>query len=206
VSAPQPTLLRMVVGPDRQPAIDVLGKAPGRGVYVCPDLERVRQALSPSGVGRLFRGAADAPSPERAEAMIAEAAARLRGRLQDHLRFARRAGILVWGVSDVLQAEGVVLVIEAEDASARSASRLAEVEVGPAGSVALLRHGTKAELGEILGKSEVAALGLRPSVFVERILWDGERLRRLTNGARWPEGRAEPRSNDSRSHGEETDL
>lgn len=188
--APKATLLRVVLDPDGRPVFDVMGRAPGRGVYVSPDAETVRAALAPKGLGRLFRGRAEPPSPERVEALVEDTRRRLEARIADHVRFARRAGVVVWGVAEVLGTAGALgLVLQARDASPRSASDLAALD---ARGVPRQVHGDKQTLGEILGKTEVAALGVRPSVFVERILWDGERLRRLTNGARRPDGRAEP--------------
>jgi len=189
--APKPTLLRMVLDPEGRPVFDVMGRAPGRGVYVAPDRATVAAALTPKGLGRLFRGRATAPSSEEAEAAVADTERRLERRIADHVRLARRAGQIVWGVAEVLAAgEALGVVLLAEDASPRSTQDLASLD---ARGVPRRRFGDKQSLGEILGKTEVAALGVRPSVFVERILWDGERLRRLTNGARRPDGRAEPR-------------
>lgn len=190
VEAPKPSLLRLVLDPEGRPVFDVMGRAPGRGLYVAPDRETVRAALAPKGLGRIFRGRATVPSPDAVERMLEDTRRRLEARIADHVRFARRAGAVVWGVAEVVAAAadlGVVLV--ATDVSARSARELAPVE---GGGVPRLAYGDKRSLGEILGKTEVAALGVRPAVFVERILWDGERLRRLTNGARRPDGRAEP--------------
>lgn len=200
--APKPALLRIVLDPEGRPAIDVLGRAPGRGAYVLPDRDLVETALT-RGFGRLFKGQGQALDAESAGRTLSLTEMRLAQRLADHIRFARRAGALVWGVAEVAADPEVALVVRAEDLSPRSAETLAAMD-----RPGLVHRvwGTKQVLGEILGKSEVAALGVRASVFVERILWDGERLRRLTNEARRPEGRAEPRSNDSRSHGEETDL
>ena len=190
VEAPKPALLRVVLAPDGRPVFDVMGRAPGRGLYVAPDRETVRAALAPKGLQRLFRGRASALSPEAVEVVLDDTGRRLEARIADHVRFARRAGAVVWGIEEVVAAAADLgVVVRAADASPRSARELAPLE---ARGVPHVVHGDKRILGEILGKTEVAALGVRPSVFVERILWDGERLRRLTNGARRPDGRAEP--------------
>jgi len=203
--APKSALLRVVLDETGHPMFDLLARAPGRGVYVVPDREVVLRALAPAGLGRLFRGAARPLAPDAARALVDATAERLRERLAAHLRFARRAGHIVWGVGEVEGAKPpVALVVVAEDASPRSQARLEGLD--PEHTVRRV-WGSKQRLGEILGKSEVGALGVRRSVFVERILWDGDRLRRLTDGARSLEGPARTEEHDdSRSHGEETDL
>lgn len=205
VRAPKPSLLRLVLDEEGRPVFDMMSKAPGRGVYVAPDREVVRRALSPAGLGRLFRGRARAPAPEEVDGQLEQLASRLRGRIADHIRLARRAGRLVWGVAEVESAApSLALLILAEDLSARSSARL---EALPCEHSVRLTYGTKDMLGGILGKTEVGVVGVRSSVFVERILWDGDRLRRLTNEGRGPEGPGpQDGANDSRDHGEETDL
>ncbi len=182
--APKDSLLRLCLDPAGAPVFDVMARAPGRGVYVSPDRETVQQALSSAGWGRIFRGAGKAPAPDRVEGILEQTAERLAGRVRDHLTFARRAGVLVWGVTEVLDAQTELsLVVVAEDLSARSRELLRNAT----GKWQCLYFGRKAVLGECLGKTEVGAVGLRPSIFVERIERDVERHRRLTNQRPGPE-------------------
>ncbi len=101
---PQRALLRLALGPSGEGYVDVLGRAPGRGVYVTCDPEVLRQALSPKGLGRAFRGRAKPVDKETIEDMLQEAVTRLESRLLEMAGIARRAGLLELGMDCVLRA------------------------------------------------------------------------------------------------------
>ncbi|MGF1509254.1 MAG: DUF448 domain-containing protein [Myxococcota bacterium] len=183
------SLLRLALDPSGRPFVDVMAKAPGRGVYVSPDREVLRAALTPKGLHRLFqRKSVMAPNPE---SVLDETASRLRERVLDHLALARRAGCLAVGVEECIERLARCpssLVVLAEDVSERSAGRIAAA-VGKAGSDAgLLRFGRKAEIGARIGCGEVGAVAVAPSVFHDRLRIDWERHRRLTSDCGWQEG------------------
>lgn len=179
---PKSRLLRLVLDPDGRPHVDLTGKAPGRGVYVSPDRDLLRQALSPKGMRRLFRGSV--PGVREPDELLAEVEARLAARLLDHIGLARRAGQLLVGAEEVSKAlarSSVPVVLLAEDASDRTARQITKA----AGEVPILRLATSEAFGVKLGRGPTAVLGVLPSVFVDRIVADGERHQRLTNeGAR----------------------
>jgi len=190
--APQRTLLRLALGPEGQPYADVLGRAPGRGVYVRCDPDVVRRALSPKGVGRAFRGRAKALEPAEIEALLRDAVERLEQRIVEMTGIARRAGLLELGMDPVLRALATGsagwLVLVTRDLGP-SSTRKIESAVANAGARArVIRVGTKETLGSRLGRSEVGVVAIRPSRHAERMASEADRWRALLGeGAHGPE-------------------
>jgi len=179
---PKSRLLRLVLDLDGRLHADLTGKAPGRGVYVAPERDILRQALTPKGSKRLFKGpVAPVPDPEGFMGQVAD---RLRERMLDQVGLARRAGRLVMGAEEVSKAlarSAVPIVLLAEDASERTARQVAKA----AEAASVLRLSSSEALGAKLGRGPTAVLGVLPSVFVDRFVADGERHQLLTNeGAR----------------------
>jgi hypothetical protein len=177
--ASKETMLRLVLGPDRIPFVDLLGRAPGRGTYVEADRAVFEEALSKKGLGRLFKGQAAELSAEAIAELIAGTAARLEERIVELCGLARRAGKLEIGMEATkrLAAEGRegTVIVAAKDISARSEGELPSAEP----SVAVVRAGTKVTLGKQLGREDVGVVGISPSVLSERIRIEGARLSAL---------------------------
>jgi uncharacterized protein len=179
--AEKPTMLRLVLGPDRAPFVDLLGRAPGRGIYVEADRAVLEEALSPKGLGRIFKGKAAELSAETRAELIARTITQLEERILELVTLARRAGQLEIGMDATMRLcrENRVgtTIVAAKDISARSEGEL------PSGdpNVAVFRAGTKATLGARLGREEVGIVGVRPSVLSERIRIEGVRFQGLVN-------------------------
>ena len=125
---PKHELVRLVLGPDGQVAIDLLDKAPGRGVYVRSDRATLRKALSKKGIGRTFRGRAQPLSPEALESVVDDAVQRLDRRIVELVSIARRAQVAAVGMDAVLAAldnePPATVVLFAADVSERSMRRV----------------------------------------------------------------------------------
>ena len=66
---PKPELVRVVRSPEGTVSVDLRGKAPGRGAYVCRDSACLRQALRSRAIERSL----DTPIPqELCDALIAQ--------------------------------------------------------------------------------------------------------------------------------------
>jgi hypothetical protein len=185
--APKARLLRLVLDPSGQPWADLVGRAPGRGVYVQPDRDVVLQALAPKGLRRLFKGPV---APVEPRAWVEDAVGRLERRILEHLSLARRAGACSVGVEEVLAllaCSPEPVVVLARDLSDRSAARVRAAAEGVPG--ARLAHlGSLATLGAKLGRSDTGAVAVGRSVFHRRLCDDLERHRRLTNTCEKQEG------------------
>lgn len=188
---PQHAMLRLALGPGGEAYVDVLGRAPGRGVYVTCDPEVLRRALSPKGLGRAFRGRAQPVASETIENMVQDAVARLEGRILEMTGIARRAGLLELGMDSVVRAlagpvVGPWLVLTAVDFGASSARKVAETVAAAqarGNPVRVIHLSTKQDLGSTLGRQEVGVLAIRPSRHADRM---------LSEAARWLALRGEP--------------
>jgi predicted RNA-binding protein YlxR (DUF448 family) len=49
---PKPELVRVVRSPEGTVSVDLRGKAPGRGAYVCPRADCLKKALRSKAIGR----------------------------------------------------------------------------------------------------------------------------------------------------------
>ncbi len=121
-SGPKSGLIRFAVGPDGQIVPDVLGRLPGRGIYV----SATRAALDKAATKGLFARAAKAPVkvPDGLTDLVEGLIAR---RVVDLISLARKAGDAVTGfekVKDWLVKGTAVVLIQASDGSERGKSKL----------------------------------------------------------------------------------
>src|SRR5687767_2720275 len=94
-------LFRLALDPNGKPFVDLLARAPGRGVYVSP--ASLRDALQSKGLDRVFKGKAKKLSPEEIEAVVNETIRRLEARIVELVGLARRAGVAELGMDAVLR-------------------------------------------------------------------------------------------------------
>ena len=119
---PKHGLIRFVVGPEGQLFPDVMGKLPGRGIYVAAD----RAALALAIKKGLFARAAKQPV-KVPENLIDEVEAQLARRVVDLISLQRKAGKAVAGYEKVkswLQTEEAEVLIQAVDGSGRGKTKL----------------------------------------------------------------------------------
>lgn len=184
--APKKELFRLSLGPDGSVFVDLIGRAPGRGVYVVAEEESLRQALSRKGLSRLFRGKARLMTEAEIEAEVGRTRARLEARILELVGLARRAGALSLGSDAVARglagSEDVAVVVAAWDASARTMKKI-ESALPPEGGVRLVRAATKRALGRLLGRDEVSVASVRRSKVADRILVESLRLSGIGSAA-----------------------
>jgi len=177
-------MLRLALDPEGRPFVDILGRAPGRGVYVEP--EALTEALGPKAMGRAFRGKAKTLTAEEIEAVIASTRTRLEARILELFGLCRRAGGVTVGMDAVLgdiERGKARVVVLAKDLSDRSRDRVIE---GLAGTGAERRTvpryfvATVAEIGHALGRDVVGIVAIGHPVFASRVVAEAERLERLS--------------------------
>lgn len=159
-SQPKAGLIRFCLGPDGQIVPDVLGKLPGRGIYVSAD----RAALDKAAKKSLFSRAARQPVkvPEALADLVEVLVAQ---RVVELLSMARKAGDAVTGyekVKDWLVKGTAATLIQASDGSERGKTKLHAPE-GEKGFIGCLTAG---EIGLAFGRERaihaaLAAGGLR---------------------------------------------
>ncbi|MDM7931625.1 RNA-binding protein [Tabrizicola sp.] len=178
-SQPKAGLIRFCVGPDGVVVPDVLGKLPGRGIYVSADRELIEKAAKKGLFSRAARQPVKVPDglADLVERLITQ-------RVIDLLSMARKAGDAVMGyekVKDWLVKGKAATLIQASDGSERGKTKLHPPE-GARGFIGVLSAG---EMGLAFGRERaihaaLAAGGLRTRVVEEAAKLAG--LRGQTGG------------------------
>ncbi|MFN3993238.1 MAG: RNA-binding protein [Tabrizicola flagellatus] len=178
-SQPKAGLVRFCVGPDGQIVPDVLGKLPGRGIYVSADRGAIEKAVKKNLFSRAARQPVKAPDglADLVETLVAQ-------RTVDLLSMARKAGEAVTGyekVKDWLVKGTAATLVQASDGSERGKTRLHAPD-GANGFIGCLSAG---EIGLAFGRERaihaaLAAGGLRSRVVEEAAKLAG--LRGWTDG------------------------
>jgi predicted RNA-binding protein YlxR (DUF448 family) len=169
-SQPKAGLIRFVVGPDAMVVPDVLGRLPGRGIYVAAD----RAAIDKATAKGLFSRAARQPvkAPEGLSDLIE---AQLLRRVIDLVSMARKAGKAVTGyekVKEWLVKGQASVLIQASDGSERGKTKLHPPE-GENSFIGCLSSG---ELGLAFGRERAIHAALAAGGLERRVVEEAARL------------------------------
>ncbi|MGL4321203.1 MAG: RNA-binding protein [Paracoccaceae bacterium] len=169
-SQPKAGLVRFVVGPDGQVVPDVLGRLPGRGIYV----EAVAASIDKAAMKNLFARAAKQPVsvPDGMAGLIE---AQLTRRVTDLLSMARKAGDAVTGyekVKDMLAKGQARVLIQAIDGSERGKTKLRP----PEGAGSFIGCLTAGEMGLAFGRERAIHAALAAGGLTSRVVEEAARL------------------------------
>ncbi len=167
---PKYGLVRFVVGPDSDVVPDILGKLPGRGMYVSADRASLEKAVSKG----LFSRSAKQPV-KVAETLVDEVETQLARRVVDLISLQRKAGRAVAGFEKVkswLQMEEAEVLIQAVDGSGRGKSKLSTPHYGT--YIGCL---TADELGLAFGRQTVIHGALASGGLTQRVVEEAQRLK-----------------------------
>jgi uncharacterized protein len=175
---PKAQLMRLVCGPSGQLLLDVHGKLPSRGAYLCPQRQCAEQAVKTARLREAFQREV---SPSPVDELVRAMARVMEERALTCIRMARKAGRVVSGytqVSRALMHASVTCLLIAED-TARE--RRHEYEAWSA-KRRIPSHSflAKARLGELAGRDESSALGILDARLSARLLEYLEGMSRLT--------------------------
>lgn len=169
---PKAEMIRFVVGPEGQAVPDILGKLPGRGIWVSAD----RAALDKAANRKLFSRSAKQPVSVP-DGLVAEVEAQLARRVVDLISLARKSGRAVAGyekVKDWLTKGEARVLIQSSDGSARGKSKLST----PYGGT-YIGWLTADELGLAFGRQTVIHGALASGGLTDRVVEEAARLRNL---------------------------
>lgn len=169
-SQPKGGLIRFGMGPEGQVVPDVLGRLPGRGMYVVAD----RAAIEKAAAKGLFARAARRPVVVP-DALADLVEAQLLRRVTDLISMARKAGDAVTGyekVKDWLVKGTARVLIQAADGSERGKSALRPPE-GEGGFIGCLTAG---ELGLSFGRERAIHGALAAGGLTTRVVEEAARL------------------------------
>jgi hypothetical protein len=179
-SQPKAGLIRFCLGPDGQIVPDILGKLPGRGIYVAADRAALDKAVKKTLFARAARQPVKVPEglADLVETLVLQ-------RTLDLLSMARKAGDAVMGyekVKDWLAKGQAATLIQASDGSERGKTKLHAPE-GAGGFIGVLTAG---EMGLSFGRERaihaaLAAGGLRTRVVEEAARLAGLRQQGVTH-------------------------
>ncbi len=180
---PKDGLIRFVAGPDGQLAPDILGRLPGRGVYVAADRAALQRALSKKLFARGLK------QPVRiADGLLDEVERQLVRRVVDLISLARKSGDAVAGyekVKDWLSKEQALVLIQAVDGSGRGKSKLSTPHFGH-----YIGWLSADELGMAFGRQTVIHAALASGGLSKRVVEEAQRLRGI-RGTKSGKGRLE---------------
>lgn len=172
-------LIRFVVGPEGRITPDILGKLPGRGIWVSAERDVLEMAAKKNLFARSAKQAVTVP-----ETLVGDIEAALVRRLTDMMSLARKSGQAVAGyekVKDWLAKDQAALLFQASDGSERGKSKLRP----PGGRGTHFEVLTGSELGLAFGREHVIHAALAKGGLTEKVREDALRL----SGVRKIDGR-----------------
>lgn len=167
---PKHGLIRFVIGPDNQVYPDILGKLPGRGIYVAADRAVLELAVKKKAFSRSAKQPVTLP-----EGLIDEVEQQLARRVVDLISLQRKAGKAVAGYEKVkgwLQSEEAEVLIQAVDGSGRGKSKLSTPHYGH-----YIGWLTADELGLAFGRQTVIHGALASGGLTQRVVEEAGRLK-----------------------------
>ncbi|MCL4676646.1 MAG: RNA-binding protein [Pararhodobacter sp.] len=172
-SQPRGGLIRFVVGPGATVVPDVVGKLPGRGMYVSADRSAIEQAVKRRLFSRAARTQVSAP-----EDLADQVHDLLTRRVIDSVSMARKAGQAVAGYEktrDWLRNDSAEVLIQAHDGSERGKTKLRPPD-GAETHIACLSAG---EIGLAFGREHVIHAALAAGGLCTRVVEEAAKLARL---------------------------
>lgn len=169
-SQPKSGLIRFVLGPDGMVVPDLLGRLPGRGIYVAATRAALDKAVSKNLFSRAARVQVTLP-PD----LVPLIEAGLVRRVVDLVAMARKAGSAVTGlekVKDWLEKDRARVLIQAEDGSERERSRLRP----PDGPDSLITCLSAQELGLAFARERAIHAALGAGGLTIRVVEEAARL------------------------------
>lgn len=167
---PKAGLIRFVIGPDGQVVPDLLGKLPGRGIWVAAS----RKALDKAAGKGLFSRAAKQPV-KVPEGLVADVEAMMARRVVDLIAMARKAGLAICGYEKVkawLVSGDAVVLMQASDGSDRGKTKLR----APNGEGTYIGVLTAQELGLAFGRENVIHGALAAGGLTTRVVEEAAKL------------------------------
>lgn len=163
-------LIRFVMGPERQIVPDILGKLPGRGIYVAADRAALETAVKKKLFARAAKGQVVLP-----DGLVEEVERQLARRVVDLISLQRKGGRAVAGYEKVkawLQQEEAEVLIQASDGSDRGKSKLSTPHYGH-----YIGWLTADELGLAFGRQTVIHGALASGGLTKRVVEEAQRLK-----------------------------
>lgn len=168
-TGPKAGLIRFVAGPEGQIVPDILGKLPGRGIWVTAGRAELTKAAAKGLFARAAKAQVTVPP-----GLVDEVERQLARRLVELVSLSRKAGDAVAGfekVKDWLAQGRAKVLLQASDGSERGKSKLWTPEGGR-----FFGCLTGSELGLAFGRESVIHAALAAGGLTRRVIEDAARL------------------------------
>jgi predicted RNA-binding protein YlxR (DUF448 family)/ribosomal protein L30E len=175
----QNSLVRLVCSPDNDILVDLRGRLPGRGAYICNSRECIEQVVSKQQFNRAFRRECRRVSADELLVAIRDG---LLDYLSNLLGMARKSSSFIAGSNAVIDAmsrkTALAVVLLAADISPKIGEKVRrKAEFNKIKVVELF---DKAELGRILGRAERSVVGLPDGKLADAFLKDLQRYQDIS--------------------------
>ena len=172
-------MVRVVRSPEGEVLIDLKGRLPGRGAYLCIDRQCVENAVSRKQFDRAFKSSCQVQSVEQ---IVDALANEILGHMSSLLGMARKSASFVAGSNAILDALGrnnsLAVIVLAEDISQQIGEKVSyKAEQKKIKTVKLFN---KLELGRILGRAERSVVGLPGGKLADAFLDDLHRYQEIS--------------------------
>lgn len=170
---PTHDMIRFVIGPDGTVVPDLLGKLPGRGIWITPTKAAFAQAIKRGGFHRGAKSKVSVP-----EDLVIKVETGLADRVIHLISLSRKAGSAVAGfekVKDMLAKDAADVLFQASDGSERGKSKLRP----PDGPNSLFTCLTADELGLAFGRDHVIHAALSGGGLTKRVVEEAAKLASL---------------------------
>lgn len=170
VSRPKPEMVRFVVGPDGDIVPDVLGRLPGRGIWVSAERAALERAVKRRLFARAARQAVTVP-----DGLVDTVEQQIARRVIELLSLARKGGDAVAGfekVRDSLARGDAAVLLQASDGSPRGKSKLRP----PEGRDTFIGCLGASEIGLAFGRENVIHAALAAGGLTTRVVQEAARL------------------------------
>jgi predicted RNA-binding protein YlxR (DUF448 family) len=173
---PKSGLIRFVIGPDNQIAVDIAGKLPGRGIWITADRDALDKAVNKKLFARAAKQAVQTPAE-----LVVEVEKLLTRRVVNLLSLARKSGDAITGfekVKDAVVTGSVAVLLQARDGSEAQKGKIRP----PKGEKSLISCLFGHELGLAFGRENVIHAALAAGGLQRRIVEEAARLAGVRNG------------------------
>ena len=170
-SQPKGGLVRFCIGPENMVVPDILGRLPGRGIYVAADRAAITKAATKGLFSRAAREAVKLPQGDLAD-LVETLLVR---RVIDLISLSRKANSAVMGYEKVktwLSSGKARVLVQASDGSERGKTKLHPPE-GKNGFIGFLTAG---ELGLAFGRERAIHAALGAGGLTTRVVEEAARL------------------------------
>ena len=152
---PKGEMLRFIKGPDGKAYLDLSGKGPGRGAYVCPDAAALAKVLKTGALARALEA-------EVAPSLVDDVVQAVTLKVLHSLGLAKKAGMLVLGQDKVREAAGkgqlllLVLASDISEASGRDMRQAAQRH-----DLKVFSISERSRLSALFGQANATVIGLK---------------------------------------------